>query len=327
MKTKHIIVIVSTLLFATGMAFCADSQSNGNQAVIGIGLDSAPLPDLLVKHLVLQPGQGIRISNIMKGSAADEAGLERDDILISFQGKDVYDRDALVNGVQKAGVGTEVSLQIIHLGQRKTVSLKLKAERETPEWKYAEEPQVEQFFQPGRIFRFTPGDQDWTQIFKDQIPGDVKSNINSFFNELYSYHYNSNGKQYSVTIEGSPDANDSTITIKIDKDQYKTTIGELDKIPEKYREAAKNAVKDAKEKQSGRAFTAPSWPDEFGDNFMPKLRMDSPLLNTPDDFPNSFYKKMEEQMNQMQQRFKELQENQQKLMDQLNKKLEKGGDI
>lgn len=259
----------------------------------------------------------------MKGSAAEEAGLERDDILISFQGKDVYDRDALVKGVQDAGVGTEVSLQIIHLGQRKTVSLKLKALSETSGWKYPEEPQVEQFFQPGRIFRLNPGTRNWTQIFNDQIPGD----INSFFNELYSYHYNSDGKQYSVTIEGSPDANDSTITIKIDNDQYKTTIGELDKIPEKYREAAKNAVKDAKEKQSGRAFTAPNWPDELGDNFMPKLRMDSPLLNTPDDFPNSFYKRMEEQMNQMQQRFKELQENQQKLMDRLNEKLEKGGDI
>ncbi len=321
MKTKQIILIVSTLLFTTGMAFCADSQSSNTRPAIGILLDHAPLPELLVKHLGLQDGQGIRIANVMKGSAGDDAGLERDDIITGFQGKDLYDGDTLVKAVQQAKAGDEVSLQIIHLGQRKTVTLKLKAMSETSDWKYPDEPQIEQYFQPGRVFRLNPGDRNWIQIFEDQIPGNIRSNINSFFNQLYSFYYNADGKQYSVTIEGDPNDNASTITINIDNDQYKTTIGELDKVPEKYREAAKNAIEDARQKRTNKDFSAPSRPDEFGDNFMPKLRTDSPLLNTPDnDFPNSFYKKMEEQMNQMQERFKELEKSQQKLLDRFNEK-------
>ena len=323
MKTKHIIVIVSTILFTTGMAFCADSQSSDTHPVIGIALDSAPLPALLIKHLGLQQGQGIRIANVLKGSAAEEAGLDRDDIIIGFQGKDLYDGDTIVKAVQQAKAGDEVSLQIIHLGQRKTVTLKLKVVGNTSDWKYPNEPQAESFFQPGRVFRLTPGDQGWTQIFNDQLPGDIKSNINSFFNEIYSYHYNTDGKQYSVTIEGDPNDNASTITVKIDNDQYKTTIGELDKIPEKYRDAAKNAIESAKQKRSNRDFSIPNWQDGFGDNFMPKLRMDSPLLNVPDGSPNSIYKQLEDQMKQMQEQFKELEKNQQQLLNRFNSQQDK----
>ncbi len=319
MKTKHIIVIVSTLLFTTGMAFCADSQSSDTHPVIGIALDSTPLPALLIKHLGLQPGQGIRIENVLKGSAADQAGIDRDDIIIGFEGKDLYDGDTIVKAVQQAKAGDEVSLQIIHLGQRKTVSLKLTVVSNTSDWKYPNEPQVEQFFRPGRVFRLTPGDQSWTQIFNGQLPGDVKSNINSFFNEIYSYNYNSDGKQYSVTIEGDPNNSASTVTVKIDNDQYKTTIGELDKIPEKYREAAKNAIENAKQKQTSNPSFGPNWwQDGFSDNFMPKLRMDSPLLNVPDGSTNPIYKQLEDQMKQMQKQFDEMEKNQQKLLDRFN---------
>ena len=335
MKIKHIIVMVTTLLFTTGMAFSAEPQPSDTRPVIGIALDAAPLPELLVKHLQLQPGQGIRIENVMKGSAAEEAGLERDDIVIGFDGKDLYDRQALIDAVQKAGVGAEISLQIIHLGQRKTVTLKTKAESASSGWEYAEEPQVEQYFQPGRVFRFAPGNQGWIQMFENQIPGDVRSNINSFFNEIYSFQYNSNGQQYSVTIEGDPNDNASMITINVDNDEYKTTIGELDKIPQKYQEAAKNAIADAKQKRSrSRAFSVPTWPDQFGDNFImpqpmptpapgqsPRLRQQRvPQLRTPNTFPDSFYQGMQEQMNQMQQRFEEMQKRQQQMMDQLNQR-------
>ena len=333
MKIKHVIIMIATLLFTTGKAFSADSQPSDTHAVIGIALDAAPLPELLVKHLQLKPGQGIRIENVMKGSAAEEAGLERDDIVIGLNGKDLYDRQTLVDAVQKAGVGAEVSLQIIHLGQRKTVTLKTKAESASSGWEYAEEPQVEQSFQPGRVFRFGPDDQGWIQMFEGQIPGDVRSNINSFFNEIYSFQYNSNGQQYSVTIEGDPGNNASTITINIDNNEYKTTIGELGKIPQKYRDVAKNAIEDAKQKRSrNRAFIAPSWPEEFGDNFIPspvpapvpgpRLRQpNGPQLRTPNNnFPDSVYQRMQEQMNQMQQRFEEMQKRQQQMMDQLNQR-------
>jgi membrane-associated protease RseP (regulator of RpoE activity) len=317
MKTKQFIAFFSVLLFTTSITFCSEPATNETHPVIGIGLDTSPLPELLIKHLGLQPGQGMRIANVMKNSAADEAGLERDDILINFNGKNISNRDILSSYVNQEGAGKEITIEIIHLGQHKTITLKLKSESENQGWKYPEEPQSLQTFQPGKIFLKPQGSQDW-QIFDNQIPNDLKSEINSIFNELYSYHYTDNGKQYSVTINGSPDDNNSTITIKVDNDQYKTTIGELDKIPEKYREVAKNAIEDAKQNQSSKNSFGSNWFEDF-DNLFPNMNSQGPQLKIPDDLSSSnpFFQKMEEQMKQMREQMEELQKNQNNLLNQL----------
>ncbi len=314
MKIKKINLIVLTLILITGIAFCVESQSENNRPVIGIALDTTPLPALLEKHLGLKPGQGIRIGNIMKGSSAEEEGLDVDDIVIALQGKDLFDRETLTNTVRQLGTGAEVPMEIIHLGQRKTVNLKLKPLSETSGWKYTNEPQVEKIFQPGRIFRFGPGDQDWTQIFEDQLPGDVRSNIFSNFSELYTSMFNINGKQYSITIEGSPENKDSKITVKIDSDEYKTTIGELDKLPKDYQEAAKNAIENAKQKETNRF---PMFFDDTGSNLTPSLDPDFPLMNTPNLSGNPYFQRMEEQMRLMREQFRELEQSHQKLLDHL----------
>lgn len=315
MKTKRISLIILTLIITTGIVFCAESSMNENRSAIGIRLDSTPLPQLLVKHLGLKQGQGIRISNVMKNSAADEAGLERDDIVIRFQGKDITDPAAFTYEVREVGIGKEVPLDIIHLGQRKTVTLKLKAVITNPEWKYPDVPLLDQSFRPGGIFLLDPKTQDWTQVFEDQLPDDVKSDIYSNFKELYTSMYNINGKQYTVTIEGSPKDNDSSITVKIDNNEFKTTIGELDELPEDYQEAAKNAIENAKQKETNRI---PMIFDDTGSNLTPRLLPDSPLLNTPDPYDSSLFQRMEEQMKQMQEQFKELEKSHQKLLKHLN---------
>jgi hypothetical protein len=317
MRTR-ISLIVLTLFFTTGIAFCSESVPNESRSAIGIRLDEAPLPELLVKHLGIKAGQGLRIANVMKNSAADEAGLERDDILLTCQGKDVQDALTLTNEVRQMGVGKEVSLEIIHLGQRKTIACKLKPVISgDPDWKYPDEPQIWQSFQPGRVFRIGPGDQDWTQIFDNQIPGDVKSNIKTFLNEMYSSHYNINGKQYTVTIEGNPDNKDSKITVKIDNNEYKTTIGELDKIPQEHREAAKNAIEDAKQKNSLKIKILPGFQDDFGNAFTPGQ---GPKLKMPNAIDNSMFEQFQEQMKQMQERFNDFEKSQQQILDRLNEK-------
>jgi hypothetical protein len=318
MRNKKISIIILTLIFTAGIAFCVESQSDNNRPVIGIALDTTPLPELLTKHLGLKPGQGIRIANIMQGSSAEEQGLDVDDIVITLEGKDLYNRETLTNTVRQAGEGAEVSMEIIHLGQRRTVTLELKALKDTTGWKYMNKPQIERSFQPGRILRFDPGSQDWMQVFDEQIPENVKLNIHSNFNELYSSVNNINGKQYSVKIEGSPKDKDSKITVKIDNDEYTTTIGELDKLPQEYQEAAKNAIENAKQKETNRF---PMFFDDSDNDLMPRLDMGSPGINIPNDIDsNPFFQRMEEQMKLMQEQFRDLKESHQKLLEHLNTK-------
>ena len=245
MRARNIALITLLVPFWAGVAFCAESDSTDERPYIGVLLDPVPLPDLLVKHLGLSPDQGIRIKNVHRGGPADKAGLERDDIIIGFEGDDVVDSVVFVDEIRKAGVGTEVSLEIIHLGKRKPVTLTLEALKGDFDLKYPPEPEIEQSWRPGKIFRLRPGDENWMEVLKDNVPPELDIHIKRFFDELYTYHH-SNGEDYTITIEGNPNNDDSKITVRAGDNEYETTVGKINKLPEKYREPAEQAVKNAR---------------------------------------------------------------------------------
>ena len=182
MKTAITALTALVVLFSTGTTIHAESESADERPFMGVLLDPASLPGLLSKHLGLPIGQGLRIQNIQKDSPADKAGLERDDLIIRLEGQDVHDYERFVDGIRKAGIGAEVSLQIIHLGVRKTVKLTLKPFEGDPDWKYPHEPQAVQSWRPGRFFRLEPGDGDWKELFKDGIAPDFDIDVKKFFN-------------------------------------------------------------------------------------------------------------------------------------------------
>ena len=236
MKTKKVALILCAVLFFSGTLLYAKSDASEGRPRIGILLDTEPLPDLLIKHLRLEPGQGIRIRNVLENSPADKAGLQRDDIIIGFEGQDVKSNKQLVDAVQEAGIGAEVSLKIIHLGECKTVELQLETIEGKPDLKYPPEPEVFQSWRPGRMFRLKPGDKNWMEI---DMPFDKSL-------EVYEYHHSNDGEDCSITIEGDPEDEDTLITVSIGNDEYKTTVGEIDKLPEKYREVARKALEDSR---------------------------------------------------------------------------------
>ena len=147
------------------------SRAAEPQPYLGVSLDATPLPELLTKHLQLDPGQGLRIVNIAIGSPAEKAALDRDDILIAQQGSKVTSLRAFVETVRAAGVGTELSLEVIHLGQRKTVRVELTSEPDpqTVSWKYPREPEALPWWRPSRIFKIGPDGREMTEIPFDQF--------------------------------------------------------------------------------------------------------------------------------------------------------------
>jgi hypothetical protein len=313
MKTKSVIMTIVLVVFSAGTGMAADADSNDVRPYIGVMLDPAPLSELLVKHLNLAPGQGIRIANIHRGSPADKAGLERDDIIIGFQGKDVDDQQKFVDEVRKAGIGTEVSLQIIHLGKRKTVTLKLEGFKGDFDLKYPPEPEIMQSWRPGKIFRLRPGDKDWMEVLRDNIPPDFDVNIKKFFNEIYTYKH-SDGEDYTITIEGNPNDVESTITVTVGDNEYKTTLKELDKLPEKYQKPAEQAIKDARKDAKSRKFYRNFETPSF--DWKPYFDKIRPEINPPlEPFKpgNKMFDKIEKQMKDLQQRLDKLEKQQKKL--------------
>ena len=239
MKTKNFALLSFVVLLSIATTLSAESKAAETRPYMGVWLDTSPLPDLLSKHLGLSLDQGIRITNVHRDSSADRAGLERDDIIIGFQGRKVMSSESqeFIDEVRKAGIGAEVTLEIIHLGQRKTIQLKLESFKSEREFKYPTEPEIFQSWRPGRMFRLKPGDKDWMEI---ELPFDGKSL------EVYEYHYSDDEEGYSITIEGNPDDEDALITIRIGNDSYQTAVGEIDKLPDKYREVAQKALENSR---------------------------------------------------------------------------------
>ena len=331
MKTAITILIPAIVLFSTGTAIRAESESANERPFMGVLIDPAPLPGLLSKHLGLPVGQGLRIQNIQQNSPADRAGLERDDLIIGLEGQDVHDYQQFVDAICDAGSGAEVSLQIIHLGVRKTLKLTLKPFEGEPDWKYPREPEAVQSWRPGRFFRLEPGDEGWKEMFKDGIPPDIDIDVKRFFNEVRTYHH-SNGEDYSVTIEGNPNDDDSTITVRVGDDKYTATVDNIDKLPEKYREAAEAAIENARKDTGGlnrfkRRFdvdiapwkTLPDWRGYF-DRLDPRNYPQLPRFDRGEEMLDKIQKQMRDlgrRLEEQEERYRERLEKLEKYYDRL----------
>jgi hypothetical protein len=300
-------------------------QEKGESAYMGIRLDRAPLPDLLRKHLGLSPDQGIRIINIYRDSPADKAGLERDDIIIGFQGKDVNNNDEIVSAVRKAGVGAEISLEIIHLGKRKTVEVKLEAFNGNVDLKYPPEPESEVVWRPRKVYKLQPDEGKWIEIPFEELPGDLEFNITMPFggdstpellNEVYLYHFSQDDETYTITINGNPDKDDTEITVRVGQTKYKTEVGAIDKLPEKYRASVEESIEKARKTSQGR-IAGQKVNIGKKENF-PFNRPVPPF--GPDD---EMFDRIEKQMREFQNRLGKLEEQQKNFIERFSDKLEK----
>jgi len=293
---------------------------------IGVSLDEEPLPELLTKHLRLDPGQGVRINNIMIGSAADKAGLERDDLIIAFQSKKVTQREEFINAVRQMGVGTEVAVEVIHLGERKTVQPKLGTapDPETIQWKYPPEPDVVTSWLPSKIWKVGPDGQNMIEIPFDKIP-DGNFDLKSFFKQSYTSHHTSDGEDYTITIEGDPADQDSRVIVHVGDKEYSTSADDLEALPEKYRGPAQEALEDARTSLKAdihiRGFQLP---EAFGPEARRKFFQSIPRPDTErlSEQKDRALERLQEQMERLQQRMKEMEEHNRQMLDKLLRKNE-----
>jgi uncharacterized coiled-coil protein SlyX len=309
------------ILWSCAALLVFGSMSLAGQArpYLGVGLDSAPLPELLTKHLRLDPDQGVRISNIMTDSPADQAGLERDDLIIAFGGHKLAAREQLIDAVHQASVGTEMTLEVIHLGERKTVSLKLGTAPETVQWKYPPEPDVVTSWRPGKIFKIGPDGRDMIEIPFDKIPG-ADLDVKKFFQESYTYHHTTGGEEYTITVEGDPADKDARVIVHAGDKEYSTSAGDLEALPEKYRGPAKEALEDARTSvKTDIRIRGFDWPEAFGPEARRKLfqNLPRPDLERLSQEKDRALEKLQEQMEHLQQRMKEMEEHNRQMLDKL----------
>ncbi|MBN1845422.1 MAG: PDZ domain-containing protein [Sedimentisphaerales bacterium] len=281
MKSSQWISLGLPLLLLAGSVClqAADDEpaSESQRPYIGVRLDPNPLPNLLRKHLRLTEDQGLLIYNILLDSPADKAGLEPDDIIIAFQGKPVGQYDEFVDRIRQAGVNANVKLEIIHEGERRTIDLTLESYRQTGEWKYPfREPESTAPRVARRIFRMNPGDPGWQAIPFENLPKD----LHRYFQRQETYHIQDGDQDLQITIHGSSSEKDTEIEVHDLKQNkhYRTTIGDIDKLPGAYRDAVKDVLGQSQRRSYEFFF---NWPPNNQDNPLGRDRYSLPPYQTP----------------------------------------------
>ncbi|HEU4606710.1 MAG TPA: PDZ domain-containing protein [Chitinophagaceae bacterium] len=88
------------------------------------GMEMPRGPRLGLKAQDTEDGKGVKVLDIMDGSAAEKAGLKEGDIITEFDGKTVNSADALADAARDARDKTSVSIKLLRDGQSQTVELK-----------------------------------------------------------------------------------------------------------------------------------------------------------------------------------------------------------
>ena len=90
-----------------------------------LGVSTAPVPQVLQRHLNLPAGMGLVVQFVAPKSPAEEAGLQQDDILQKLDDQLLINSEQLAVLVRSYKPGDEIKLAIIRDGQKKVVTVKL----------------------------------------------------------------------------------------------------------------------------------------------------------------------------------------------------------
>jgi serine protease Do len=88
-----------------------------------IGVAIGPIPANAVEEFGLKDRNGAVVMSVSPDSAASKAGLEPGDVIISFNGKPVKNRDELVAMVVATRPGTTVPMRVVRDRQERTINI------------------------------------------------------------------------------------------------------------------------------------------------------------------------------------------------------------
>ncbi|MBI9019549.1 MAG: PDZ domain-containing protein [Phycisphaerae bacterium] len=221
-------------------------------AYLGVFVDTEEITPLLAKHLQLKEGQGLVLVNIIKDSPADKAGLEKDDIILSFQGEIILSYPQFHNAIFMQKPGNIVTIDIIHNGQRKSINAKLipKPSRKNfdpDSWKYPFKPRRVETWEPGVVYPIAPktGLRSLTPVKRHEIPAEILDLVK----RKSRYISQKDGHQIVVEINGDIRNPESIVNVAIDR---KTYVNKVDKIIEDIPQDYQQMVKECLDTESKR---------------------------------------------------------------------------
>jgi C-terminal processing protease CtpA/Prc len=123
---------LAALALAGAMAGSASAQSSQRP---WLGVTTQEITADLREGLDYR-GAGVLVTAVVRDSPADRAGLEKGDVLVSFNSRTIDTPSELVDVVRDGRVGQSVSLGIVRDGQRRTLTARLaeRSDADTETW-------------------------------------------------------------------------------------------------------------------------------------------------------------------------------------------------
>ncbi len=90
-----------------------------------LGVSIRDLTPDLQKSMKLNVSKGALIAEVVKGSPADEAGLQKNDVVTAYQGKEIPDASSLQDQVANTSIGQEITLTVLREGKSRDFKVKI----------------------------------------------------------------------------------------------------------------------------------------------------------------------------------------------------------
>jgi serine protease DegQ len=108
---------------ALARAKLIEEKGSIKRPYLGVRSQAVPLPKTALDAMKGKQETGLLLVSVEKGMAAEGAGLEVGDILVTFGGTPVADHEALVSALAAKGAGAKVEAQVVRGGALRTVSV------------------------------------------------------------------------------------------------------------------------------------------------------------------------------------------------------------
>lgn len=125
---RKIFLVSATVLLIVAVAFTlVMARSSKGSAWMGVYCQT--VDDDIAEAFDLSVDHGVVINDIISGSPADEAGIEEGDVIISFNGEELFDHDDLLEMLEDSSPGNEVKVTVLRDGERKDLQVTLEKAR------------------------------------------------------------------------------------------------------------------------------------------------------------------------------------------------------
>lgn len=113
---------------------CASAQENDHRSVVvttskqpraWLGLSLNDMTADLAKEKKIKTDEGAYVAGVVEDSPAEKAGIEKGDIVVVFNGRNLYDAQDLTKAVGKAEPGSTATVVVMRNEKKKTFQVKL----------------------------------------------------------------------------------------------------------------------------------------------------------------------------------------------------------